>query len=297
MKRKMSNKWREEIRKSRPSYIPEEPEEMIEEDHALEKLLMGLRLNLRGGDGKVKEHQIPFPLFLYAPAMQMYFDWLQAQVTESGNVEAAKRLYYLAVFAIKTLDTCAANRPEFFQPIAKHQLVWPSFTGWGADIEKMNKKMMKDLNLGEAAPLNIARHGSKSFSLSDSKGTYIAYAIWRMLEFFRREEQQIENEAFACSLVLPDLPGIHDVRKTGLSDAQIEKLKTLLPLSRQNYLDWWKLGGPVFTKRYGNDFENHKDFSGYWKNRAFKDDPKARAKIRSAIKKQIKQAFRSIAPK
>jgi hypothetical protein len=51
------------------------------------------------------------------------------------------------------------------------------------------------------------------------------------------------------------------------------------------------------VRRYGKDFENHEDFSGYWKNNAFKDYPKARAKIRSAIKKQIKQAFRSIAPK
>jgi len=67
-------------------------------------------------------------------------------------------------------------------------------------------------------------------------------------------------------------------------------------LSRLNFLEWWSWRTdlhPALRER----FENHKDFSGYWKNAAFKDDPKARAKIRSAIKKQIKQAFRSIAPK
>ena len=96
---------------------------------------------------------------------------------------------------------------------------------------------------------------------------------------------------------MPDLPDIHDVRKLGLTDEQIKKLETLQPLSRRNYSEWWKLGEPVFIHRYGKIFEKHKDFSRYWKNAAFKDDPQAGAKIRSAIKKQIKQAFRSIAPK
>jgi hypothetical protein len=96
---------------------------------------------------------------------------------------------------------------------------------------------------------------------------------------------------------MPCLPGFGDARKLGITDEQIKKLWTLQPLSRRNFLEWWNLGKPIFIHLYGKDFENHKDFSGYWKNKAFRDDPKARAKIRSAIKKQIKQAFRSIAPK
>jgi len=95
---------------------------------------------------------------------------------------------------------------------------------------------------------------------------------------------------------LPDLPGIRDVHKTGLSDAQIEKLKTLSPLSRQNFLEWWKLGESAFVHHYGKDFENHKDFSGYWNGDAYKENvpgkpgqkrlvQNARALIRRDIKK------------
>ena len=64
----------------------------------------------------------------------------------------------------------------------------------------------------------------------------------------------------------------------------------------------------MFLGLYGKDFENHKEFSGYWNGRVFKEDvpgkpgqlcllKNARALIRRDIKKRIQQAFRSIAPK
>jgi len=292
MKKPKRDNWRDEIRKSRASYFPEDPAEMSEEDRALEMLLMGIRLGRR-----FKNNPIPAPLTLYGPAMEMYFEWIAREITEKENQYAAERLYHLALFSVKALGNVCGTRPEFFRPIARHQLIWPCFTGWGKDSERMNSELMKFLNLGEASPLNSARDGRKSFSLLEGTGTYIAYQLWLLIEYFRRDEQEISSFEPSCSLVLPDLPGIRDVRKTGLSDAQIEKLKTISPLSRQNFLEWWELGESAFIHHYGKDFENHKDFSSYWKNQAFKGDPKARAKIRSAIKKQIKQAFRSIAPK
>ena len=99
---------------------------------------------------------------------------------------------------------------------------------------------------------------------------------------------------------------MHSVRKLGLTDEHIEKLKTLQPLSRRNFLEWWKIGEPAFIHYYGKDFENHKEFSSYWNRNAYKEEAEAgtgmlvlnaRALIRRDIKKQIKQAFRSIAPK
>ncbi|HAO78193.1 MAG TPA: hypothetical protein DCQ92_04290 [Verrucomicrobia subdivision 3 bacterium] len=245
---------------------------------------------------------------LYGPAIEFYFEWLISEITEKANHHAAERLYHLALLSVKSLGEVCGKRPEFFRPIARHQLIWPCFTAWGKDSERMNKALMKFLNLGEAAPLNTARDGRKSFSLVESTETYIAYQIWQMIEYFRREEQNISDFEPSCSLILPDLPGIRDVHKTGLSDAQIEKLKTLSPLSRQNFLEWWKLGESAFVHHYGKDFENHKDFSGYWNGDAYKENvpgkpgqkrlvQNARALIRRDIKKQIKQAFRSIAPK
>jgi hypothetical protein len=272
--------------------FPKKIEDWTKEDHALEMLLRGLRISPRSS-----ANSLPLPPMLYVPAMTMFFDWFASEISEKENQDAAERLYYLALLSVRNLlDVCHA-RPDLFRPIARHQLYWPSMTGWGADVERTNRELMKTLNLSEAAPLNTARNGRKAFSILGSPETQIACSLWGVVEFFRREEQGIYSGDPACSLVLPDLPDIHNVRKLGLTDEHIEKLKSLQPLSRRNFLEWWKLGEPAFIHRYGKDFENHKNFSGYWKNKAFKDDPKARTKIRSAIKKQIKQAFRSIAPK
>jgi len=272
--------------------FPQNIEDWTKEDRALELLLRGLRVSPRSS-----ANPLPLPPMLYVPSMTMFFEWFANEISEKENQDAAERLYYLALLTVRNLfDVCQA-RPDLFRPIARHQLFWPSMTGWGADIERTNKELMEILNLGEAAPLNTARNGRKSFSILESPETRIACSLWGAVEFFRREEQGIYSGDPACSLVMPDLPDIHSVRKLGLTDEHIEKLKSLQPLSRQNYMEWWKLGEPAFINRYGKDYENHKEFSGYWKNKAFKDDPKARAKIRSAIKKQIKQAFRSIAPK
>ena len=292
MKKSLSKKQLDEIRKSRASYFPDRPEEMNEEDRALEMLLIGLRIIQRG-----KENSVPMPLMLYGPAMKFYFKWIANEISKKENQDAAERLYHLALLSVNNLFEVCHAKPEIFRPIARHQVYWPSMTGWGADVERMNRALMKMLNLSDAAPLNTARDGRKSFSILESPETRIACNLWGAVEFFRREEQGIYSDDPACSLVMPDLPNIHDVRKLGLTDDHIKKLKSLHPLSRKNFSEWWKLGEPAFIHRYGHDFENHKDFSGYWKNAAFKDDPKARAKIRSAIKKQIKQAFRSIAPK
>ena len=81
-------------------------------------------------------------------------------------------------------------------------------TGWGADVERINRELMETLNLGETAPLNTARNGRKSFSILESPETRIACSLWGAVEFFRREEQRYLSGDPACSLVMPDLPGI-----------------------------------------------------------------------------------------
>jgi len=232
--------------------------------------------------------------------MEWFFKWFASEILEKDNQDAAERLYYLALLSVRSLLAACEAKPDLYRPIAKHQLFWPSMTGWGADVERTNKELMADLNLGEAAPLNTARHGRKSFSILENTATSIACKLWGAVEFYRRDtldEREVLSGDPVCSLIMPCLPGFGDARKLGITDEQIKKLWSLQPLSRRNFLEWWNLGEPIFIHLYGKDYENHKDFSGYWKNKAFKDDPKARAKIRSAIKKQIKQAFRSIAPK
>lgn len=70
----------------------------------------------------------------------------------------------------------------------------------------------------------------------------------------------------------------------------------LPPLSRITASVWWSRAEYFFEYLYGVDFENHPLFAHCWNNAAYKDQPKARALIRRDIKKQIKQAFTTIAP-
>ena len=291
MPNRLSPKRLEEIKKARASYFPEEPGELSEEDRALEMLLSGVRLVRRTS----KPH-IPLPLMLYGPGIKFYFEWLAKEIVENANQEAAQRLYYLAYFAVRFLGEASLKRINFFRPIARQQLFWPSVIGRGADFDRTNGKLMDYLNLGRNAPLNTARKGRKSFSI-DNPETNIAFNLWCAVEFFRREAQEISSFKPVCSLVMPDLPGIRDVSRLGLSPEGEKELKTLRPLSRNNYGKWWRISEPVFMKRFGKNFQNNKLFARHRKNAVFKDDPAAAAKVRSAIKKQIKLGFRSIAPK
>jgi hypothetical protein len=278
--------------------FPNNIKEWTDEDHALGWLVRGLRFTPRSSS-QPHLNVYPFPAF-YVPSMERFFKWFGGEILEKENQDAANRLYYLALLSVTNLLAACEARPDLYRPIAKHQLNWPSMTGWGADVERSNKELMESLKLGETAPLNTARHGRKSFSILDNTATGIACKLWGAVEFYRRDaldEMEVLGGDPVCSLIMPCWPGFGDARKLGLTDDQIKKLWTLQPLSRLNFLEWWNLGEPIFFQLYGKDFENHEDFSGYWKNEAFKNDPKARAKIRSAIKKQIKQAFRSIAPK
>ena len=278
--------------------FPQNIKEWTDEDHALGWLVRGLRFTPRSSS-KPHLNVFAFPA-LYVPSMERFFKWFASEISEKDNQDAAERLYYLTLLSVRSLLAACDARPDLYRPIAKHQLFWPSMTGWGADVERTNKELMAALNLGEAAPLNTARHGRKSFSFFENTATSIACKLWGAVEFYRRDgldEREVLSGDPGCSLIMPCLPGFGDARKLGLTDEQIKKLWTLQPLSRLNFLEWWKLGEPIFIHLYGKDFENHKEFSGYWKSPAFKDDPKARAQIRSLIKKQIKQAFRSIAPK
>lgn len=279
--------------------FPQNIKEWTDEDHELGWLLRGLRFTPRSPTNPYPSPVFAFPA-LYVPSMERFFKWFAGEILEKKNQDAAERLYYLALLSVRSLLAACEARPELYRQIAMHQLYWPSMTGWGSDVERTNKELMVDLNLGEAAPLNTARHGRKSFSILENTATSIACKLWGAVEFYRRDvldEREVFSGDPVCSLIMPCLPGFGDARKIGLTDEHIKKLWTLQPLSRRNFLEWWKLGEPIFIHLYGKNFENHKEFSGYWKNSVYRCQSNARALIRRDIKKRIQQAFRSIAPK
>jgi len=262
------------------------------EKDALQALKTGLRIY--GGD---PENILMASPYFYHATIQAFFKWIANEILENENQLAVNKLHYLSVAAVKTLHEVCFARPQLFQPIAMHALYWPSLIGKLPDLGEQNSELMKLLKLSETAPLNTLRDGRKSFSTLKSIETKIAVITWCILEKHRREMQKIGDPIRLSLEPLIRRRFYGDNWDIELSKDQKQILKTLGPLSRKNFKAWWECGKPVFIAAYGNDFENHKDFSGYWKNAAFKGVPKARAQIRNLIRKQIKQGFRSIAPK
>jgi len=205
---------------------------------------------------------------------ELYFDMLSK--CAEHHSEAARRLHYIATFAVKHLNDAAYAAPKYFQQIAQEDFLWPGYLSDHPDVEKEQKKgLFSKLHLGEKCPIRVK---GKKFSL-DTLETRIAFQLWGKIEFVRKDENTL-------------LP---------INWAILEKIKydaaKLTPLSRENYRLWWKVGEKLFLLVYGEQFENDKSFTHYWKNAAYKDEQNARALIRRDIKKKIQQGFRSIAVK
>jgi len=130
--------------------FPQNIKEWTDEDHALGWLVRGLRFTPRSSS-QPHFNVFPFPAF-YVPSMERFFEWFAGEISEKENQDAAERLYYLALLSVRNLLAACEARPDLYRPIAKHQLYWPSMTGWGADVERTNKELMAALNLGETIP-------------------------------------------------------------------------------------------------------------------------------------------------
>jgi len=215
------------------------------------------------------------PDFFWSKAItELYFDARKSLAAE--NMEAAKRLHYIATFAVKALNDAAYQAPQYFRPIAESDFLWPGFLGKHPDTEKHQKSdLFAKLHLGKKSSIRVE---GKKFSL-ETLETRIAFQLWGRIEFVRRNENTL-------------LPIDWSVLESIKADAM-----KLPPLSRETYQQWWKVGEKLFLNFYGEKFENVENFAHYWLNAAYKDDPKARALIRRDIKKRLQQGFRSIAVK
>ncbi len=160
--------------------------------------------------------------------------------------------------------------------LGKTQSYWPGLLSVDRDQQTLNQKIISSLRLGEDAELNYKQ---KQWS---RKTVEVRVAL-RLLD--HRKNRLRHNEmCFGGFIAFP----------TNQWNTEFEKLG---PLTRLNYKLWWKAFDPMFLNLYGDNFENHEVFKGYWKNSIYQNQPKARALIRRDIKKRIQQAFRSIAPK
>jgi hypothetical protein len=164
-----------------------------------------------------------------------------------------------------------------FRKLAEKTNSWPGLLSVDRDQQKANQMIIAYLRLGENAPLNYKQKQWTRKTLE----VRIALNLLGHREYLLRRNESID-------------PYDHEDGRYFYADS---KFKRLRPLSRANYKAWWKAFETIFLGLYGEDFENHREFSGYWKNSVYRSQPNARALIRRDIKKRIQQAFRSIAPK
>ena len=211
-------------------------------------------------------------VFWSKPFTELYFDCLGDCAVE--NPEAAERLHYIAEIAVAALNKAAYKTPKQFQPIAMQDFLWPGFFSKHPDVAKSNKELMDEIRLGEKSSINTT---GKTFSVSTVE-TRIAWELWDQIDFLRRGENSLRPARIGF-------------------DAFQKEAETLQPLTRENHRDWWKVGGKLFIKIFGDNFEDRKTFAHYWKNAAYKGEPNARALIRRDIKKKLRQGFHSIAAK
>jgi hypothetical protein len=230
----------------------------------------------------------------------------------NGNKMAADELHRILSSKVSAFDKLCHQHPELYEGAARKTTVWPAFISCDADIKKRNEKLLKMLNLGCDSGLN---YSGKQWS-RDTPEVSVALELWGIMNVYRKswldqpaQTKLIQAEwrrinkslgrpanyrppPFKPQSTTPELK-----EKFRLMSESSNLAKELQPLNRQNYKQWFAASWPVFLARYRKDFENRTCFSDYWKSPAYKNKLHARAMIRDAIKKKIRQAFRSIAPK
>ena len=182
---------------------------------------------------------------------------------------AAESVRRVLSYGIHDFEILSKKNPGIFAESATTHPSWPGLVSVDRDVIAENKSMTDGLRLGTKTKLKFG--GRKQWSRKTPE-VYVALKLWGLVENFR----------------------IHRDAK-GACPKSFDRAGKLQPLNRKNYVSWWQAAEPLFISLYGEKFEDHTRFAHHWKSATYKDNPKPRALIKSAIKKQIKQAFRSIA--
>jgi hypothetical protein len=239
----------------------------------------------------------------------------------NGHENAAKQLHIILASKVHSFDELCRQYPKLFEPIARKTTYWPGLISCLTNSKKRNEKLLEMLQLGRDSGINISGKQPDW----ETPEVEAASFLHHLMELYRRDWLPENIKRVRANLKninkrmgrpanyrppprkpIPTTPELQEEFR--LRHESIILAKNLQPLNRQNYPDWFKASWPLFLSRYRKDFENRKCFAHYWESDAFMEsDPansgkkrltkSARGDIRHAIKKQIKQAFRSIAPK
>lgn len=195
-----------------------------------------------------------------------------------GSTDAASALFSLGLNTATAFSVCAKAKPDLFGPLAEDAAVMPGFASVDANDNKEQERLKAKLRLGTKAKHNV-------------KGKQAD-----------RDNPEV-NAALNLYYTLLQMQGDPSYPKGSCSEfyRQAQKAaKKLHPLTRGNSAQWWKVAKNLLVDEYGERYEQSPTWAKY-QNR-FVIDGKKRVpwkpdRIRKEIKKKIKQAFRSIAPR
>ena len=194
---------------------------------------------------------------------------------------------------------------------ARRKWVWPGLLSRDADLVKDNETLVEQLGLASEVGVNFSKKSKRMWTRKTPE-VAVALRLYNIVNSYRTEfhfNQMTKIRPGNGQVTNPFKKDFAEWEQSHRGFGQTEKLaQKLAPLDRQNYTQWFKAAEPVFIQLYGADFEKDSTFADYWRrdaymenkpgnNRAKQLKANAPALIRSDIKRQIKQAFRSIAPK
>jgi len=200
--------------------------------------------------------------------------------------EAARNLHRVLADYLSSFDQLCHAWPQVFKPIARPNVSWPGFVTIDADFKAQNAILIDKLNLGSGAGLNYAK---RQWS---RKTTAVNVAL---------HLHSIVKSERACWLEIGGPPdSLENLNAQSRLSAEWynQVASKLKPLNRVNFKQWFEAAWPFFIVRYGEEFQSHRQFAGFWSNAdalSTKESKKPRGLMRREIKKAIRQAFEQIA--
>lgn len=183
-------------------------------------------------------------------------------LASKADARAITALLSIAMSSTSAIARLAERQTEVCACLAQCSENWPVLLPRPkASREKLEKFVLGRLMLAEKVPLNLTSR--KSFS-----------------------PESAENQ-IAIELLIR----VRTLREAACSGALAIKAKRLENFTKRTVGEWWKIADEVLEALHP-EFEKFPAFQRYFKNRALKE----KGTVRTAIKKQIKQAFETIAP-
>jgi hypothetical protein len=165
-----------------------------------------------------------------------------------------------------------------------------------ADVNNQSKALAALLKLGTQADFHyscLSKSGGKQWSLK-TPSNRVALLLYNIVKSYWNKAQIWPHWHRVLN------PKVKGIPACLLNPQWCDLVENLEPMNRQNCIQWFEAGEPFLTHLYGEKFEKHKMFAaqkcyqpGGRASYSLNMDPGKL--IQDAIKKDLRQSFRSMA--